>query len=140
MSSGPVVALIGEPSTQNTLDRCALTRRSLDVIGPNGFLGSSLLHVFVEATKNGEFQKLKIVSSRETEGTKKAVADVPGGKVETFVLVYSDKAALVSALNGVDVLVSALGGHGAQAPLEHVLAEAGKYLAQYRDETEPWLT
>jgi len=93
-------------------------------VAPNGFLGGPILQIFADAVKKGDFGALKIITSKETEGTKKAVATVPGGKVETIVLSYSDKASVVSALKGVDVLVSTFGGHGAQAPSEQILIEA----------------
>lgn len=100
MSSAPVVALLG----------------------PNGYLGSGLLPSFVNATQSGDFARLVIVTSKESDSTKKATADVPG-KVDVFAVDYS-KTALKSAFKGVDVIVNTLGGHGAQAPVEKILIEA----------------
>lgn len=93
---------------------------------PNGYLGGAHLPSFVNATKSGDFTKLVLVTSKESDVTKQAVADVPG-KVEVFAVDYSNKAALRSAFDGVDVIVNSLGGHGAQAPVEQNLIEAGTY-------------
>lgn len=93
---------------------------------PSGLLGGAILPTFVDAVKNSSFAKLILIGSKETEATKKAVADVAAGKVESVVVSYSDKAAVTSALKGVDVIVSTLGGHGAQIPLEQILIEAGE--------------
>lgn len=81
--------------------------------------------MFVDATKNDDFAKLVVVTSKESDATKKAVSEAPG-KVEVFAVDYS-KDALESAFEGVEVIVNTLGGHGAQASIDNALIEAGTY-------------
>lgn len=95
-------------------------------IAPNGFLGSAQLAVFLRYLKSGDFAKVVAITSKESDRTKQAVADFPG-KVEVFALNYGDKAAMTAALQGVEVIVSAIGGNGEQTPLEQILIEAGTY-------------
>lgn len=95
-------------------------------LAPNGFLGSAQLAVFVRYLKSGDFAKVVAITSKESDLTKQAQADVPG-KVDVVALNYGDKAAMTAALQGVEVIVSAIGGNGEQTPLEQILIEAGTY-------------
>ena len=83
-----------------------------------------MLATFVEATTKGEIASLKIIASKETEHTNKAVS--ASKNISVTVVDYSNKASVASALKGADVVVSTFGGHGAQIPLEQILIEAGK--------------
>jgi len=115
-------------------------------VSPNGWLGKTILPVFAEAAKNGDFSKLKIITSNESDAVKQAASLAPG-KVEVVALAYQDKPALEAALKGVDVVISTMGGHGAQASNEQSLIEAiaavgtikayfnSDYGSDYEDET-----
>jgi uncharacterized protein YbjT (DUF2867 family) len=92
-------------------------------VAPNGWLGKTILPVFVDAAKNGDFAKLKIITSNESEVVKQAVAAATPSKVEVVVLKYEDKPALEAALKDVNVVISTMGGHGAQAANEQTLIE-----------------
>jgi len=93
------------------------------VVAPNGLLGSNILPIFAEAAKNGEFAKLRIVTSKQTDGVKQATEAAPS-KVEVVIVDYSDKAALAAAFKGIDIVISTMGGHGAQKAAEQTLVEA----------------
>lgn len=92
---------------------------------PNGFLGGNVFPIFVEATKNGDFALLRVITSKESEAVTKAAAANPG-KVEVVVLSYGDKAAWAKALKGVDIVVSTMGGNEARIPSEQALIEVGE--------------
>jgi saccharopine dehydrogenase-like NADP-dependent oxidoreductase len=95
------------------------------VAAPNGWLGKAIVQVFAEAAKSGDFAKLKIITSKESDVVKQAVSAAPG-KVEVVVLEYQDKPALEAALKDVDVVISTMGGRGAQAANEQVVIEASE--------------
>lgn len=96
------------------------------MVAPNGWLGKTILEVFVEAAKKGDFAKLKIITSKESDVVKQAVKAAPEN-IEVAVLEYQDKPALGVALKGVDVVISTMGGQGAQAANEQALIEASEY-------------
>jgi len=93
-------------------------------VAPNGWLGKTILPVFVDAAKNGDFAKLKIITSNQSDVVKQAVAAATPSQVEAVVLKYEDKPALEAALKNVDVVISTMGGRGAQAANEQTLIEA----------------
>jgi len=93
-------------------------------VAPNGWLGKTILPIFADAAKNGDFAKLKIITSNESDAVKQAVTAAAPGQAEAVTLKYQDKPALEAALKDVDVVISTMGGHGAQAANEQALIEA----------------
>jgi len=96
------------------------------ITAPNGWLGKTILPIFVDAVKNGDFAKLVIITSNESDGVKQAVAAATPGQVEAVAIRYQDKPALEAALKDVDVVINTMGGHGAQAANEQALIEASE--------------
>lgn len=92
---------------------------------PNGQLGKAILPVFVKAVQDGDFFGLHLIASSESDGTREAVSAAPE-KIKAFPLVYIDKTALATALNGVDILVTTMAGYGKEAEAAQAIIEVGQ--------------
>ncbi|KAF8315640.1 NAD(P)-binding protein [Clavulina sp. PMI_390] len=93
-------------------------------VAPNGMVGKAFVPIFIEAVVEGEIAKLKLITSKETEILKEAVASAPSDKVELIVVDYKNKSALLAALQLTDVVVSTMGGQGASVGSEQALIKA----------------
>ena len=93
------------------------------IAAPNEWFSKTILLVFVKAAKNGDFAKLKILSSNESEVIKQVAKAAPGKPR----LEYQDESALEAALKGVDLVISTMcGGVNAQAVNEQTLIETSE--------------
>jgi len=106
-------------------------------VSPNGWLGKAILPVFVEAAKSGEFAKLKIITSKESDEVKQA-ANAANGKVEVAVVDYQDKSTLAAALKGVDIVINSMStrdtAEAANEALIETIAAVGSVKAYFNSD------
>ncbi|KAF8330864.1 uncharacterized protein EI90DRAFT_1105358 [Cantharellus anzutake] len=91
------------------------------LVGSTGYLGKSIVPVFAKAANEGQFAAFKILTSSTPKDELKSAAS---DKVTIVQVDYASPASLESALEGVDVLVSALGASKSTEAAQKSLVQA----------------
>ncbi|KAF8330858.1 uncharacterized protein EI90DRAFT_3124062 [Cantharellus anzutake] len=90
-------------------------------VGSTGLLGKSMVPIFAQAANSGELSELRLlVSSTPKLWLERLISDT----VKIVQVNYADQKALENALQGVDVVVSALGTNGTEVARRNLINAA----------------